>query len=85
VENIPYIFQMAIKYTIIFHSKALQNLPKFGFLFGNKPSSNPGIEFCCHMDVPTYVLLDFSQDGVRPAEAFKRFNASSNCQSNGHA
>jgi hypothetical protein len=33
--NIPnghYIFQTAIKYTNIFHFKALQNLPKFGFL-----------------------------------------------------
>jgi hypothetical protein len=33
--NIPNghnIFQMAIKYTSIFHSRALQNLPKFGFL-----------------------------------------------------
>jgi hypothetical protein len=33
--NIPNghtIYQMAIKYTIIFHSKALQNLPILGFL-----------------------------------------------------
>jgi hypothetical protein len=34
-QNIPNdceIFQMTIKYTSIFHSKALQNLPKLGFL-----------------------------------------------------
>jgi hypothetical protein len=36
------IFQMAIKYNNIFHSKALQKLPKLGFLFENKPSGNPG-------------------------------------------
>jgi hypothetical protein len=29
---IPNIFQMGMKYTNIFHSKALQNLPKVGFL-----------------------------------------------------
>jgi hypothetical protein len=27
----PKIFRMGIKYTNIFHSKALQNLPKLGF------------------------------------------------------
>jgi hypothetical protein len=33
---------MVIKYTDIFHSKALQNLPKLGFLkIENKPSGNP--------------------------------------------
>jgi hypothetical protein len=32
---------MAIKYTIIFHSKALQNLSKLYFWFENKPSGNP--------------------------------------------
>jgi hypothetical protein len=35
---------MTIKYTSIFHSKGLQNLPKFGFWFENKPSGNPGGE-----------------------------------------
>jgi hypothetical protein len=30
------------KYTNIFLSKALQNLPKLGFWFENKPSGNPG-------------------------------------------
>jgi hypothetical protein len=30
---IDYINQMAVKYTNIFHCKALQNLPKLGFLF----------------------------------------------------
>jgi hypothetical protein len=35
------ILQMAIKYINIFHSKALQNLPKLGFWFENKPSGNP--------------------------------------------
>jgi hypothetical protein len=33
---------MTIKYTSIFHSKALQNLPKLEFFgFENKPSDNP--------------------------------------------
>jgi hypothetical protein len=36
-----YVDQMVIKYTKIFHSKTLQNLPKLGFLFENKPSGNP--------------------------------------------
>jgi hypothetical protein len=32
---------MVIKYTNIYHSKAIQNLPKFGnFWFENKPSGN---------------------------------------------
>jgi hypothetical protein len=39
-HKIYQIFQMNIKYTSIFHSKALQNLPKLGF-FKNKPSGNP--------------------------------------------
>jgi hypothetical protein len=33
---------MAIKYINIVQSKDLQNLPKLGFLFENKPSGNPG-------------------------------------------
>jgi hypothetical protein len=32
IPNSRNIFQMGIKYTIIFRSKALQNLAKFGFL-----------------------------------------------------
>jgi hypothetical protein len=35
------IFQMTITYTSIFHSKALQNLPKLFFWFENKPSGKP--------------------------------------------
>jgi hypothetical protein len=31
---------MAIKYTDIYHSKALQNVPKIGFWLENKPSGN---------------------------------------------
>jgi hypothetical protein len=39
------IFQMDIKYTNIFHLKALQNLPKYGiFGFENVPSGNPALE-----------------------------------------
>jgi hypothetical protein len=38
------IFQMAIKYISIFQSKTLQNLPKLGFWFENKPSGNPGAD-----------------------------------------
>jgi hypothetical protein len=34
-------FPMAIKYINIFQFKALQNLPKLGFLDENKPSGNP--------------------------------------------
>jgi hypothetical protein len=41
IPNDRKIFQMAIKYTNIFHSKILQNLPKSVFLFENKPSGNP--------------------------------------------
>jgi hypothetical protein len=33
--------KMAIKYTNIFHSKNLQNLPKLGFFVENMPSGNP--------------------------------------------
>jgi hypothetical protein len=35
------IFQIFIKYNSIFHSKALQNVTKVGFLVENKPSGNP--------------------------------------------
>jgi hypothetical protein len=34
---------MAIKYTNIFHFKALQNLHNLEFWFENKPSGNPGL------------------------------------------
>jgi hypothetical protein len=34
---------MVIKNTNVFHSKALQNLPKFGFWFENKSSGNPAL------------------------------------------
>jgi hypothetical protein len=37
--------QTTVKYTNIFHSKALQNIPKLGFLvFKYKPSGNPDSE-----------------------------------------
>jgi hypothetical protein len=42
LPNIRNLNQMALKYTNIFHCKALQNLPKLGFLFENMPSGNPG-------------------------------------------
>jgi hypothetical protein len=35
-----------MKYTNIYYSKALQNLPKFGS-FENKPSGNPDRTDCC--------------------------------------
>jgi hypothetical protein len=38
------IFQMVIKYTNLFHSKALQNLPKLDFWFENIPSGNPDVD-----------------------------------------
>jgi hypothetical protein len=39
------IYQMAKKYTNIFHRKILQNLPKLGFFgFENIPSDNPGFK-----------------------------------------
>jgi hypothetical protein len=33
--------QMSTKFTNIFHSKALQTIPKFGFWYENIPSGNP--------------------------------------------
>jgi hypothetical protein len=38
------IFQMAIKYINIFHTKALKNYPNRDFWFENKPSGNPATE-----------------------------------------
>jgi hypothetical protein len=35
---------MVKKYTKIFHTKILQNLPKLGIWFENKPSGNPDRE-----------------------------------------
>jgi hypothetical protein len=32
---------MVARYTKIFHCETLQNLPKLGFWFENKPSGNP--------------------------------------------
>jgi hypothetical protein len=34
---------MVLKYDKIFHCKILQNVPKLGFLFENRPSGNPGL------------------------------------------
>jgi hypothetical protein len=45
--NIPNgreIFQMVVKYINIFHTKALQNIPKFEFWYKNKPSGNPVVK-----------------------------------------
>jgi hypothetical protein len=36
---------VSIKHTIIFQRKTLQNLPKFGFWFENKPSAKPAIQY----------------------------------------
>jgi hypothetical protein len=36
--------QTSVKYTNVFHCKTLQNIPKLGFLFENKPSGNPGCD-----------------------------------------
>jgi hypothetical protein len=33
MSNVRFVLQTAIKYTHIFHSKALQNIPKLGFLY----------------------------------------------------
>jgi hypothetical protein len=41
IPNGREIFQKVIKYTNIFHKKALQNFPKLRFWFKNKPSGNP--------------------------------------------
>jgi L-amino acid N-acyltransferase YncA len=43
IPNIRKIFQMTIKYTNIFQSKALQKLPNWDFWFKNKPSGNPDV------------------------------------------
>jgi hypothetical protein len=61
--------QVSIKYTTIFHCKSLQNLPKFGFLFENKPSGNPvwihSIEFCRPSIWLGYFGFDFPRIDVR--------------------
>jgi hypothetical protein len=41
IPNVCKIFQMALIYSNIFQSRALQNLPKLGFLVWKKPSGNP--------------------------------------------
>jgi hypothetical protein len=41
MANVRKIYQMEIKYTNIFHCKALQNSPKSGFWLENIPSGNP--------------------------------------------
>jgi hypothetical protein len=41
---VKYYFVMVIKYTNVFHSKALENWPKSIFWFENKPSGNPGLQ-----------------------------------------
>jgi hypothetical protein len=59
-KNIPNgrkISQTVIKYNRIFHSKALQIIPKLGdFWFENKPSGNPG---CGTHHVAMCVILRF--------------------------
>jgi hypothetical protein len=44
---------MTIKYASIFHTKALQNLPKWDFWFENKPSGNPALD-------PNFRIQEFS-------------------------
>jgi hypothetical protein len=41
IPNVIIIYPMDIKYN---NSKALQNIPKFGFWFANTPSGNPADE-----------------------------------------
>jgi hypothetical protein len=36
---------MAIKYTYLFYSKALQNVPIWDYWYGKIPSGNPGFYF----------------------------------------
>jgi hypothetical protein len=50
---------VSIKYTTIFHCNTLQNLPKFGFGFENKPSGNPARAFNLR------ALLDMYFDRIR--------------------
>jgi hypothetical protein len=42
-------FQMSIKFTNIFHSKALQTKPKFGFWYENIPSDADLERYTTHM------------------------------------
>jgi hypothetical protein len=44
IPNGRKIFQIVMKYTNIYHSKALQNLPKFGIWLENKPFGNPACD-----------------------------------------
>jgi hypothetical protein len=44
---------MNIQYANIFHRKTLQNLPKLGFLFENKPSGDPGAELLFSVNCPS--------------------------------
>jgi hypothetical protein len=49
-QNVPnghVSYQIAVKYTNILHSEALQNLPKI--VFENMPSGNPGVASKCRL------------------------------------
>jgi hypothetical protein len=44
IPNDRKLFQMTIKYTSIFHYKALQIYPNWDFWLENKPSGSPGFD-----------------------------------------
>jgi hypothetical protein len=62
-------FQMAIEYTYkLFNSNDVQNLPKFGFLFENKPSGNTGLQCLQHRrTVPKFAWCAYIQTKLQEA------------------
>jgi hypothetical protein len=70
-QNGHTIFQTTIKYTNIFHSKALRNLPKFGLWFENTPSGNPAEEYYTLIS-PSILSIEHLDLSARPSVLSKK-------------
>jgi hypothetical protein len=64
IPNGHKIFQMGTKYTNIFHSKALQNLPKLGF-FGLKINRLATLQCKRRLNIPDNLITFFSNVSSR--------------------
>jgi hypothetical protein len=75
ISNGRKIDQMVIKYTNNFHCKTLQNLPKLGFGFENKPTGNPARETRLGELSPIGLLIEHSQSSANYWAIFSTLQA----------
>jgi hypothetical protein len=69
VEKIPNgrkIFQMAVKYTNIANSKALQNYPYWNFWYDNIQSGNPALDQAARANREQYIVVIVLFETIAP-------------------